>query len=76
MTTMITAKRTPSKSVSESDGFAASDGLTGATAKASDLPAVINFESLATCGDEIWIRNGGQVYRLRRTKQGKLILTK
>lgn len=40
------------------------------------LPKIISFESLARCGDEIWIENGGQIYRLRRTRQGKLILTK
>ncbi len=40
------------------------------------LPKVISFESLARCGDEVWIENNGQIYRLRRTKQGKLILTK
>ena len=40
------------------------------------LPKIISFESLARCGDEIWIENNGQIYRLRRTKQGKLILTK
>jgi len=40
------------------------------------LPKIIKFESLARCGDEIWIENNGQIYRLRRTKQDKLILTK
>ena len=40
------------------------------------LPKIISFDSLARCGDEIWIENNGQIYRLRRTKQGKLILTK
>lgn len=40
------------------------------------LPKLIRFESLARCGDEIWIENEGQVYRLRKTRQGKLILTK
>ena len=40
------------------------------------LPKIIPFEQLARCGDEIWIENNGQVYRLRRTRQGKLILTK
>ncbi len=43
---------------------------------AKALPKIISFESLARCGDEIWIENNGQIYRLRRTKQGKLILTK
>ena len=42
----------------------------------SKLPNIISFESLARCGEEIWIENGGQIYRLRRTRQGKLILTK
>ncbi len=37
---------------------------------------VVRFESLARCGDEIWIENEGQLYRLRKTRQGKLILTK
>ena len=43
---------------------------------AKSLPKIISFESLSRCGDEIWIENNGQIYRLRRTKQGKLILTK
>ena len=41
-----------------------------------NLPKIISFEELAKCGDEIWIENHGELYRLRRTKQGKLILTK
>lgn len=41
-----------------------------------NLPKIISFNSLVRCGDEIWIENEGQIYRLRRTKQGKLILTK
>lgn len=40
------------------------------------LPKIVPFDSLARCGDEIWIENEGQIYRLRRTRQGKLILTK
>jgi hemin uptake protein HemP len=40
------------------------------------LPKIISFESLVRCGDEVWIENEGQIYRLRRTRQGKLILTK
>ena len=43
---------------------------------AKSLPKIISFDTLARCGDEIWIENNGQIYRLRRTKQGKLILTK
>lgn len=41
-----------------------------------ELPKIIRFDALARCGEEIWIENNGQIYRLRRTKQGKLILTK
>lgn len=43
---------------------------------ASAFPKIIRFDALARCGDEIWIENEGQIYRLRKTKQGKLILTK
>lgn len=42
----------------------------------TQLPKIIPFETLARCGEEVWIENNGQIYRLRRTKQGKLILTK
>ena len=41
-----------------------------------ELPKIISFESLARCGNEVWIENNGQIYRLRKTKQDKLILTK
>lgn len=40
------------------------------------LPKIVSFQELCRCGDEIWIENAGQLYRLRRTRQGKLILTK
>ncbi len=40
------------------------------------LPKIVPFSELTHCGEEIWIENEGQLYRLRRTKQGKLILTK
>lgn len=40
------------------------------------VPKIVPFSDLARCGDEIWIENDGQIYRLRKTKQGKLILTK
>jgi hemin uptake protein HemP len=46
------------------------------TSNHKSLPKIISFESLARCGEEIWIENNGQIYRLRRTRQGKLILTK
>ena len=41
-----------------------------------DLPKIVKFETLSRCGDEVWIENEGQIYRLLRTRQGKLILTK
>lgn len=40
------------------------------------LPKIIKFTDLARCGDEIWIEFDSQLYRLRKTRQGKLILTK
>jgi len=43
---------------------------------ADALPKMVQFENLSRCGDEVWIENLGQIYRLRRTRQGKLILTK
>lgn len=43
---------------------------------ADRMPKIIPFDQLARCGDEIWIECSGQIYRLRRTRQGKLILTK
>ncbi len=41
-----------------------------------EMPKIIPFSTLARCGDEVWIETGGQIYRLRKTRQGKLILTK
>jgi hemin uptake protein HemP len=52
---------------------AASDGQQSLP---TNLPKIIRFDALARCGDEIWIENEGQIYRLRKTRQGKLILTK
>lgn len=40
------------------------------------IPKIISFAELCRCGDEVWIENDGAIYRLRRTRQGKLILTK
>ena len=48
----------------------------GVAPTAAQLPKIIKFESLARCGEEIWIESEGQIYRLRKTRQGKLILTK
>jgi hemin uptake protein HemP len=40
------------------------------------LPKIIRFDELGRCGEEVWIECSGQLYRLRKTRQGKLILTK
>ncbi len=40
------------------------------------LPKIVRFIDLARCGDELWIEHQGKLYRLRQTRQGKLILTK
>jgi len=58
------------------------DGISGVTetdpmqAALFGLPKIIKFDSIARCGEEVWIENEGQIYRLRKTRQGKLILTK
>jgi len=36
----------------------------------------LSFNELANGTEEVWIEGGGQLYRLRQTKQNKLILTK
>lgn len=36
----------------------------------------LSFDQLANGSEEVWIEGGGQLYRLRQTKQNKLILTK
>ncbi len=36
----------------------------------------ISFDTLTEKAEELWIELEGQLYRLRKTKQGKLILTK
>lgn len=50
--------------------------LRPAEVERASLPKIIRFDALARCGEEIWIENEGQIYRLRKTRQGKLILTK
>ena len=37
---------------------------------------IVRFKDLTRCGDEVWIEHRGQLYRLRETRQGKLIMTK
>jgi len=69
----------PDKLTPERDGAEPNDAHSGTTVSpfvAASLPKIIKFDSLARCGDEIWIENEGQIYRLRKTRQGKLILTK
>lgn len=48
----------------------------GLPAAGPKLPKIVRFADLAVCGDELWIENNGELYRLRRTRLGKLILTK
>ncbi len=59
-----------------SSGPATQPAVRPADIELSNLPKIIRFDALARCGDEIWIENEGQIYRLRKTRQGKLILTK
>lgn len=50
--------------------------LSDVSNQSAALTKIVSFETLARCGNEIWIENNGQIYRLRRTRRGKLILTK
>lgn len=43
---------------------------------ATQQPRIINCESLFAGDTEVLIQNGGEFYRLRRTRNGKLILYK
>lgn len=49
--------------------------LEGASTPAEELPVLV-FEALAHGGKEVLINHNSQVYRLRATKNGKLILNK
>ena len=42
----------------------------------SGQPKTVRFNDLAACRDEIWIELDGKTYRLRRTRNDRLILTK
>ncbi len=66
-------KNVPAANEKGSDGVGERVDNAGALSR---LPKIIAFRELCRCGDEVWIENEGQLYRLRRTKQGKLILTK
>jgi hemin uptake protein HemP len=55
------------------------EGFVAARCPAHQRGTMLNpmaFEELANGSDEVWIEGGGQLYRLRQTKQNKLILTK
>jgi hemin uptake protein HemP len=39
-------------------------------------PAILRSEELFAGGQEIWIEHAGEMYRLRITASGKLLLTK
>lgn len=58
-----------------SEGAREAAGTVG-DAPLAAIPKVVSFDSLCRCGDEVWIEHGGTIYRLRRTRLGKLILTK
>ncbi len=68
--TPATDVTTNSSQAENSTVFSPTQSLTHAGTK------IVSFRSLCRCGDEVWIENDGTIYRLRRTKLGKLILTK
>ena len=74
---MNASPRQPNRPQPETGQASSADSPESLPAAAQDLlPKIISFETLARCGEEVWIENNGQIYRLRRTRQGKLILTK
>lgn len=73
---MIDPSQPPVPDASAPAGMAMAAAGDGQPSLATNLPKIIRFDALARCGDEIWIENEGQIYRLRKTRQGKLILTK
>ena len=68
--------RSKQKTEGNPDALSGDDHPKAGPVNPGQLPKIISFDSLARCGEELWIENNGQIYRLRRTKQGKLILTK
>lgn len=62
----------PNPSASDDPGHPMPESVKGFP----ELPKIIKFDALARCGDEVWIEHNGQIYRLRKTRQEKLILTK
>ena len=71
-----TTQKTDEQAVPSVESTHENESGQGAQPGAPVLPKIINFDTLARCGEEVWIENGGQIYRLRRTRAGKLILTK
>ena len=78
MTVKIQAAKVPvrSQSMSLEAGNSSQPADPAKESISGSLPKIVKFEQLARCGEEIWIENDGQIYRLRKTKHGKLILTK
>ncbi|MEM6981003.1 MAG: hemin uptake protein HemP [Planctomycetota bacterium] len=69
--TLDLPSRTSSDAVSSvGDNYAAQ------SVTSDDVRKIVRFESLSRAGEEIWIETEGQIYRLQKTRQGKLILTK
>jgi len=69
-------RRPPNEGITGNPATEGSAGEWTSSQLASKLPKIVPFNSIARCGEEVWIENDGQIYRLRKTKQGKLILTK
>lgn len=63
--------------MAESDSGCGGAPPQGNKAEFNGLPGpVIDSEALLTGRNEVFIRHEGEIYRLRRTSRGKLIMTK
>ena len=66
----------PGQGQYRNDRSPAGDQSVSSDKAVAHLPKIISFETLVRCGNEIWIECNSQIYRLRKTRSGKLILTK
>jgi hemin uptake protein HemP len=73
--TIMTDEPSKPKLRSDNEAATARSALTGETA-AAEGPAILEFEQIANGANSLLIRLGTEIYTLRRTHSGKLILNK
>lgn len=71
----MTDEPSQSKPRAANDAVTARSGQMGETS-AAERPAILEFEQIANGANSLLIRLGTEIYTLRRTQSGKLILNK